>query len=67
MFASIWIPSTSTVSEESQPARSGIKNSLKMLLYSCVHFALSPVLALSHTRPRLFQQAAGAFAVGIRS
>ncbi len=48
----------SGVLKKPQSARYGVKNALKILVYSHVRCAFSVVLALPRTRLRLFQQAA---------
>jgi type IV pilus assembly protein PilV len=49
---------TNSLLKNSQPARYGVENTLKMLMYCRVHSAFSGVFALSRTRLRVFQQAA---------
>ena len=49
---------TNSLLKNSQPARYGVENTLKMLMYCRVHSAFSDVFALSRTRLRVFQQAA---------
>jgi len=56
---------SSSLLKKAQPARYGVKNALKMLMYSRVHCAFSGLFASSRTRLRLFQQAAKRLAAAL--